>query len=35
MTEEIEALDTLTVDVLLGLTEKAVMHQSLKPHHMN
>ena len=34
MTKEIGALDTETLDVLLGLTEKVVMHQLLKPRHM-
>ena len=34
MTKEIGALDTQTLDVLLGLTEKAVMHQLLKPRHV-
>ena len=34
MTKEIGAFDTQTLDVLLGLTKKAVMHQSLKPRHM-
>ena len=34
MTKEIGALDTKTLDVLLGLTEKAIMHQLLKPCHM-
>ena len=34
MTNEIGALDTQTSDVLLGCTEKAVMHQLLKPRHM-
>ena len=34
MTKEIGALDTQTLDVLLDLTEKAVMHQLLKLRHM-
>ena len=34
MTKEIGPLDTQTLDVLLGLTEKAVIHQLLKSRHM-
>ena len=34
MTKEIGILDTQTLDVLLGLTEKGVTHQLLKPRHM-
>ena len=35
MTKKIGALDTQTLDVLLGFNEKAFMHQLLKPRHMN
>ena len=34
MTKEIGALDTETLDILLGLLKKALMHQLLKPRHM-
>ena len=35
MTKEIGALDTQTLDVPLGLTEKAVLQELLKPRHMH
>ena len=35
MPKKIGALDTQTLDVLLSLTEKAIMHHLLKPHHMS
>ena len=34
MTKEIQALDTQTLDVLLGLTEKAIMPQLFKLRHV-